>query len=64
MNYKNENGKIIFYDAQTKGEYNGITDSEWIRWQCDPRELFVMRTDNLEPSDSIGEAVISRRRAN
>lgn len=64
MNYKNEGGKIIFYDAQTKGEYNGITDSEWIRWQCDPRELFVMRTDNLEPSDSIGEAVISRRRAN
>ena len=62
LNYKVSNGKIMFFDAQSKREYNGYTDTEWIRWECDPREVFVMRTDNLEPSDRVGEAVISRRK--
>lgn len=63
LNYKIENGEIVFYDAQSKREYNGYRNTDWIRWECDPREVFVMRTDNLQPSDKIGEAVISRRKA-
>lgn len=63
INYKNEKGKIVLYDPQSYRESTGNTDYNWIATDCDPRELYVMRTDNLEVSDRIGEAVISRRKA-
>lgn len=63
LNYKKENGKVKFYDTQSHStrKNNGYSDSSWIRYDCDPREIFVMQTNNLEPSDKVGEAVISRR---
>jgi len=63
INYKNERGKVMFYDAQDDFEFNGHDRTFWISSDVDPREIFIMRTDNLEPSDYVGEAVISRRRS-
>lgn len=62
LNYKNENGKVVFYDTQSKRQYNGYTDSSFLQYDVDPREIFLMRTDNLEMSDRVGEAVASRRK--
>lgn len=64
INYKVENGKPTFYDTQSRWaeKYNGYTDSSFIRWYCDPREIHVMQTNNLEVSDNVGEAVFSNRR--
>jgi hypothetical protein len=63
LNYKVVNGEVIFYDTQSRREYKGFTSTDFIRWDSDPRDVYIMRTDNLEPSDRVGEAVISRRKA-
>lgn len=65
FNWKTENGKAKFYDSQSKWDYNGMDDNEIydsLINDVDPREIYLMRTDNLEMSDTVGEAVISRRK--
>ena len=63
LNYKVENGTPTFYDAQSRkpAKQNGDKDSRFL-YGVDPREVYVMRTDNLKPSDEITRAVYSNRR--
>ena len=64
LNYKVESGKVVFYDAQSSRSWkqNGYTDTNWL-YGCDPRELYHMRTDTLEPSSDVLNAVYSYRGA-
>lgn len=55
FNYECKNGKVTFYDAQAKHDI----DEFFII--ANPNDLNYMRTDNLQPSDDIGKAVVSRR---
>lgn len=63
LNYKNEKGTPVFYDVQSKREekQNGRSETYWFD-DVDPREIYIMRTDNLELSDEITKAVYSNRR--
>lgn len=63
LNYKNENGTPVFYDSQSGREekQNGRSTTDWLE-NVDPREIYIMRTDNLELSDEITKAVYSNRR--
>lgn len=61
QNYKNENGKIVFYDTQGRKLSTGYTDTSWLAKECDPRDIYLMRTDQLELSNNVGKAVVSRR---
>lgn len=63
QNYIYENGEITFYDPQSKHEYKGYKNTDWLSSDCDPREIYIMQTNDLELSDRIGEAVISRRKS-
>ena len=55
FNYEVKNGKVTFYDGQVKHN----VDYTFIN--ANPASLSYMRTDNLQPADNIGEAVISRK---
>ncbi len=55
FNYECKNGKVTFYDGQDKH----LIDSSFIL--SNPNTLGYMRTDNLQPADNIGEAVVSRK---
>lgn len=60
-NYKVEGNKIRYYDVQSRNrkDQNGGAEVD-VRW-IDPRELYFMRTDNLELSPSCTNSVYSRR---
>lgn len=62
LNYKVESGTVVFYDTQSRRTWkqNGYVDTGWM-YGCDPRELYHMRTDNLEPSPEILKAIYSYR---
>lgn len=64
MNYKVENGNVKIYDAQSSRseKQNGEWQISDMIDGFDPREIYVMRTDNLEPNESICDAVYSSRR--
>lgn len=63
LNYKIENGTPTFYDSQSssKSDYNGNKKTDFL-WGADPREIYTMRTDTLEPSEEMTKAVYSSRR--
>ena len=61
INYKIEKDGPTFYDTQSRHDYDGYKDSLWIIEDCDPREVFMMKTTDLEPSSNIGRFVHSRR---
>lgn len=61
FNYKVENGKVKFYDVEgrNKDQQNG---KSWIEVDAiDPRELYIMRTDNLQLSPTCTRGVYSNR---
>lgn len=62
FNYIVEDGKPKFYDVQSgkPRKYNGFYDFSTYGSEIDPREVYFMRTDNLEPSEEITKAVYSR----
>lgn len=58
LNYEVKKDQVHFYDSQ--GASSGFEYTRGFSWQyADPRDYQYMRTDNLEPSDKIGTAVIS-----
>lgn len=64
FNYKVENGKVNFYDAQSRSpvkQNGGYNPDDFFR-DADPRDIYFMRTDNLELSDNITTAVYSNKR--
>lgn len=73
MNYEvGKDGKIMIFDTQSHRlsknlgrevqEYdNGYIIFPGFSDVIDPREIYVMRTDNLEPSEEITKAVYSRK---
>lgn len=63
FNYEVKGGKAVFYDVQGAGRINhkGTTNTDWI-WGSDYRDIYAMRTDNLEPSEEICKAVYSNRK--
>lgn len=73
MNYEvGKDGKIMIFDTQSHRmsknlgrevqEYsNGNIVFPGFADTIDPREIYVMRTDNLEPSEEITKAVYSRK---
>lgn len=65
MNYKVEGNRVVFFDAQSRNpsKYDGWTDSMWLMEDCDPREIYYMRTSDLKPANTVGEYVYSNRRA-
>lgn len=63
FNYKVENDKVKFYDAQSHKEWSqngGVDHSFFI--DADPRDVYYMRTDTLELSENITQAVYSNKR--
>lgn len=58
INYEVKEDQVHFYDSQAASQH-----PEWshgFSWQyADPRDYQYMRTDNLEPADNIGRAVVS-----
>lgn len=62
LNYKIENGQLLFYDTQSSREWkqNGYSGTTWM-YGCDPREFYYMRTDNIDVSKNITRAVYSYR---
>ena len=68
FNYKNNNGIVSFYDMQSSDRdmLEGMPMSRAARdffLEVDPRDVFLMRTDNLEPSEAIMSAVYSPDRS-
>ena len=68
FNYKNNNGIVSFYDMQSSDRdmLEGMSMSRAARdffLEVDPRDVFLMRTDNLEPSEAIMSAVYSPDRS-
>ena len=61
LNYKVENGVAKLYDVQSRGGSRG-TDNFGKLYGCDPRELYLMRTDTLDIDESIAQTVYSRGR--
>lgn len=63
FNYKVENDKVKFYDAQSHKEWsqNGGVDNSFFL-DADPRDVYYMRTDNLQLSENITSAVYSNMR--
>lgn len=63
FNYKVENGEVKFYDAQSRHEsnQNGGMDQRFFS-DADPRDIYYMRTDNLDLSENITQAVYSNKR--
>lgn len=63
FNYEVKDGKVIYYDGQSRRRSNlmGNTNTDWI-WGSDYRDIYAMRTDNLEPSEEICKAVYSNRK--
>ena len=57
FNYEVKDGKVSFYDAQRKG-----VDVDKTFSFGDPKTYTYIRTDNKQPSDKIGEAVVSKKR--
>jgi len=69
MNYKVVKGdagkpEIKIYDVQSGRDFkqNGEVTLGTILFDADPREVYYMRTDNLELADKITEAVYSNRK--
>lgn len=68
FNYKNENDGVKFYDTQTRkpAYLKGMNVSDAKKdffLDVDPREVYLMRTDNLEPTEAIMSAVYSPDRS-
>lgn len=63
FNYKVENGEAKFYDAQSRhdSKRNGGVDHRFFD-DADPRDIYYMRTDNLDLSENIAQAVYSNKR--
>ena len=64
LNYINNKDGVKFYDAQRKNPkyYDGMSAKaakEDFFLDIDPREVYIMRTDNLQPSPQITQAVYS-----
>lgn len=59
FSWKNEDGKAVFYDAQ--GWKSSVTPSDGSDSfsDCDPRDVYLMRTDNLQLTDKVTNAVYS-----
>lgn len=59
FNYKVTKNGVQFHDVagQLAHEHNGSYDG-W-KGEYDPRDIYFMRTDNLELNDNVGEAVYS-----
>ena len=53
FNYKVEDGTVQFYDVQDPGN-DGVCDLPII---LDPRDVYILRTDNLKLAPSVVEAV-------
>lgn len=69
MNYKvvagrNGEPEIKIFDTQSRKAYkqNGDVKLKDILYDADPRDVYMMRTDTLELSDKIAQAVYSNRR--
>lgn len=64
MNYEVKDGKVKYYDAQSRNssEYDDGDEIGTFFDYVDPRDVYVMRTDNLQLSDKVTDAVYSRRR--
>ena len=60
LNYKLEDGVVILYDTQDYDMANGC--STRYLGNFDPRELYHMRTDNLDLDESITQTVYSSGR--
>lgn len=54
FNYKVEDGTVQFFDAQDAIKDDGVRDLPII---LDPRDVYILRTDNLELAPSVVEAV-------
>lgn len=61
MNYKVEDGKVMYYDPQSYRMSTGSNKVNDAIYGADVRELYSMRTDNLELNPSITQMVYSRR---
>lgn len=61
FNYKVENGKIRFYDVEGRNPIHQNGHAGLDEDAIDPRELYIMRTDNLELSPNCTEGVYSNR---
>lgn len=66
FNYKNEKDGVKFYDVQSKkpADLKGMSASYAKKYlfgdsDIDPREVYLMRTDNLEPTEAVMKAVYS-----
>ena len=59
FNYKVTKNGVQFHDVEGRREHehNGSYDG-W-KGEYDPRDIYFMRTDNLELNDNVGEAVYS-----
>lgn len=62
FNYRVENGSIMWYDTQSSGKCVGYPNMRVWSDYVDPRDVYIMRTDNLELSEHITSAVHSSRR--
>ena len=63
-NYEIKKDDVYFYDAQASHATSQFTSKKAKQEQyyrsVDPREYSYMRTDNLQPSEKVTEAVVSR----
>lgn len=64
FNYKTINGVVTFYDTQSKQKekINGFSTEQADKGfftEIDPREVFLMRTSDVEPTERIMSAVYS-----
>lgn len=68
FNYKNENGKVKFYDVQS-GRGNNLTGftideaKDGFFQDVDPRDVFIMRTDNAKVTERTMDAIYSPNRS-
>lgn len=61
FNYRVEQGKIVWYDTQSWGKSTGFRETSSFMDNVDPRDVYIMRTDNLDLSERITSAVHSSR---
>ena len=61
LNYKVEDGTPTLYDTQSFRKCTGTKDFGSL-YGCDPRELYIMRTDLLEVDESITQILYSNGR--
>lgn len=54
--------EVMFYDSQGANRHGVSQAYGFAKDYADPRDYSYMRTDNLELSDQVGRAVVSRRR--